>query len=440
MTILQVGLAAELQAYADKHGPVTVGLAGSGQMGTDMVVQLTLMPGVRLGALSELNIAGAEEALRMAGSPFVRAAGVNDIDRAIEGGKVALTEDYKALCASGHVDVVIDATGNPNVGTLIALEAFRNGKHVVMLNVEADITIGRFLREEAAKAGVVYTGAAGDEPAATIEIVGFAQSLGFDIVCAGKGKNNPLKFDATPDAYEEEARRRNMNARMLVEFVDGSKTMIEMVAVANATGLVPDVPGMHGPAATRDELATVLCTKEDGGVLSGTGKVDYSIGKGVAPGVFCVVKPRHERVLERMSDLKMGTGPNYTIFRPYHLTSLEVPLSAVRAVVKKAPDMQPAERPVAECVTIAKRDLNPGDTLGKIGEYDYRGFAMTWEGARDEGALPLGLAERAKVIRPIKAGEKLTYANCQPDDSLVITQIRQRLDQADSRFASSAAA
>lgn len=440
MTLLHVGLAAELNAYADKHGPVTVGLAGSGQMGTDMVVQLGLMPGVRLGALSELNIAGAEAALKMAGSDFSRASSAAEIDRAIESGRVALTEDYKALCASGHVDVVIDATGNPNVGTLIALEAFRNGKHVVMLNVEADITIGRFLREEAAKAGVVYTGAAGDEPAATIEIVGFSQSLGFDIVCAGKGKNNPLKFDATPDAYEEEARRRNMNARMLVEFVDGSKTMIEMVAVANATGLVPDVPGMHGPAATRDELASVLCTKEDGGVLSGTGKVDYSIGKGVAPGVFCIVKPKHERVLERMSDLKMGPGPCYTIFRPYHLTSLEVPLSAVRAVIKKAPDMEPAERPVAECVTLAKRDLNPGDVLGKIGEYDYRGFAMTWEGARDERALPLGLAENARVTRAVKAGEKLTYANCEPDDSLVISQIRRRLDQADSRFVASTAA
>ncbi|MBB3952471.1 NAD(P)H-dependent oxidoreductase [Aureimonas jatrophae] len=439
MSILQVGLAAELQAYADRYGPVTVGLAGSGQMGTDMVVQLTLMPGVRLGALSELNIAGAESALRMAGSEFARASSAVDVDRAIEGGRVALTEDYKALCASGRIDVVIDATGNPNVGTLIALEAFRNGKHVVMLNVEADITIGRFLREEAAKAGVVYTGAAGDEPAATVEIIGFAQSLGFDIVCAGKGKNNPLRFDATPDAYEEEARRRNMNARMLVEFVDGSKTMIEMVAVANATGLEPDVPGMHGPAATRDELASVLCTNEDGGVLSGPGKVDYSIGKGVAPGVFCVVKPRHDRVLERMSDLKMGPGPNYTIFRPYHLTSLEVPLSAVRAVVKGAPDLIPADRPVAECVTLAKRDLNPGDTLGKIGEYDYRGFAMTWEGARNEGALPLGLAEGARVIQPIRAGEKLTYANCAPDDSLVITQIRRRLDQADGRFATQAA-
>ena len=440
MTVFQVGLAAELNAHAERHGPVTVGLAGSGQMGTDMVVQLNLMPGVRLGALSELNVAGAEAALRMAGSEFSRAASAADIDRAIEGGRVALTQDYKALCASGRIDVVIDATGNPNVGTLIALEAFRNGKHVVMLNVEADITIGRFLREEAAKAGVVYTGAAGDEPAATIEIVGFSQSLGFDIVCAGKGKNNPLKFDATPDAYEEEARRRNMNARMLVEFVDGSKTMIEMVAVANATGLVPDVPGMHGPAATRDELAAVLCTREDGGVLSAPGRVDYSIGKGVAPGVFCVVKPTHDRVMERMSDLKMGPGPCYTIFRPYHLTSLEVPLSAVRAVIKKAPDMQPAERPVAECVTLAKRDLQPGDHLGKIGEYDYRGFAMTWEDARDESALPLGLAENARVTRPIKAGEKLTYANCEPDDSLVISQIRRRLDQADSRFAASAAA
>ena len=131
---------------------------------------------------------------------------------------------------------------------MIALEAMKNGKHVVMLNVEADITIGRFLKEEARKAGVVYTGAAGDEPASTLEIIGFAQSLGFEIVAAGKGKNNPLKFDAMPDAYEEEARQRNMNARMLVEFVDGSKTMIEMVAVANATGLFPTFPACMAQA------------------------------------------------------------------------------------------------------------------------------------------------------------------------------------------------
>ena len=185
--------------------------------------------------------------------------------------------------------MVIDATGNPNTGTQFALEAIANGKHVVMLNVEADITIGRHLHAEAKRAGVVYTGAAGDEPAATLELIGFAQSIGLEVVCAGKGKNNPLKWDAVPADYEAEAKARNMNARMLVEFVDGSKTMVEMVAIANCTGLVPDVPGMHGPAATRDELASVLIPKEHGGVLSKKGCVDYSIGKGVAPGVFCIV-------------------------------------------------------------------------------------------------------------------------------------------------------
>ena len=443
MTIAQVGLAAELHAYAERHGPVSVGLAGAGQMGTDMVVQMALIPGVRLAALSEVNMTAARDALALAGhepSVIVEASSASSIDRAVELGKIALTDDFKALCAAGRIDVVIDATGNPNVGTLIALEAFRNGKHLVMLNVEADITIGRHLKAEAQKAGVVYTGAAGDEPAATLEIMGFAQALGFEIVAAGKGKNNPLKFDATPAEFEEIARSRNMNARMLVEFVDGSKTMIEMVAVANATGLVPDVPGMHGPAAMRDELAQVLCTKADGGILSKSGVVDYSIGKGVAPGVFCIVKPRHPRVLERMTDLKVGPGPCYTIFRPYHLTSLEVPLSAIKTITRGVPDMQPLDRPVAECVAVAKRDLKPGDSLGKIGEYDYRGFAMTWMDARDEGALPLGLAERAKVNQPVKAGESLTYANCTPDDSLVITQIRRRLDQADAAFVGATAA
>lgn len=435
--IAHVGLAAELSAFAVSHGPITVGLAGTGQMGTDIVVQISLMPGVRLGAVSEVRQDSAIAALKLSGleaGDIVETNSADGINRAIETGKVALTSEYKALCSAGHIDVIIDATGNPNVGSLIALEAMANGKHVVMLNVEADITIGRFLREEARKAGVIYTGAAGDEPAATLEIIGFAQSLGFDIVAAGKGKNNPLKFDATPDEYEEEAKRRDMNARMLVEFVDGSKTMIEMTAVANATGLVPDVPGMHGPAATRDELAQVLCTKADGGVLNKAGVVDYSIGKGVAPGVFCVVKPRHPRIVERMTDLKVGPGPCYTIFRPYHLTSLEVPLSAIRTVFSKRPDMEPLDRPVAECTAVAKRDLVPGQQLGKIGEYDYRGFAMTWEAARKSQSVPLGLAERAVVTKPIKAGERLTYDNCQPDDSLVITQIRRRLDQSDGVF------
>ena len=435
--IVRVGLAREIDAYAQGRGPLTVGLAGAGQMGTDIVVQLSLMDGVRLGAISEVREGAARDAALMAGfqaDSIVSASSPTAVDRAIESNNIAITDDYRALCASGRIDVVIDATGNPNVGTLIALDAIKNGKHIVMLNVEADITIGRFLKEEARRAGVVYTGAAGDEPASTVELVGFAQSLGFEVVAAGKGKNNPLQFDATPDRFEEEARKRNMNARMLVEFVDGSKTMIEMVAVANATGLKPDIPGMHGPKATRDQLAQVLCAKEDGGILENTGVVDYSIGEGVAPGVFCVVKPRHPRVLERMIDLKVGPGPCFAIIRPYHLTSLEVPLSAVRAAKNSQADIEPTDEPVAECVAVAKKDLVPGQVLGKIGEYDYRGFAMTWSDARDSAALPLGLAERSRVLKPIKAGEALTYENSEPDDSLIITQIRRRLDQSDGKF------
>ncbi|PTE09630.1 NAD(P)H-dependent oxidoreductase [Mesorhizobium helmanticense] len=434
--------AAELLQRAEKQGPITIGLAGAGQMGTDIVVQVALMPGMRIGAISEVRPQAAIDAALLAGhdrSDIVQAANASAIDRAIEAGKIAVTEDLHALAAAGRIDVIIDATGNPNIGTLFALEVMKNGKHVVMLNVEADITIGRFLKEEARKAGVVYTGAAGDEPACTLEIIGFARSLGFNIIAAGKGKNNPLKIDAMPADYEKEASQRNMNARMLVEFVDGSKTAIEMVAIANATGLVPDVPGMHGPTATLEELASVLCPREDGGVLHRKGVVDYSIGKGVAPGVFCIIETRHPRVLERMVDLKVGKGPYFTIFRPYHLTSLEVPLSAARAVVYKRADMEPLDHPVAEAVAVAKSDLGLGQSLGMIGENDYRGFAMTWEDARAKGALPIGIAERAKVVKPVKTGDFLTYENCVPDDSMVITQIRRRLDQSDGRFVTNAA-
>jgi predicted homoserine dehydrogenase-like protein len=434
--------ATELLQRAEEHGPITIGLAGAGQMGTDIVVQVALMPGMRIGAISEIRPQAAIDAALLAGhdrSDIVIAPSADAIDRAIETGKLAVTDDLHALAAAGRIDVIIDATGNPNIGTLFALEVMKQGKHIVMLNVEADITIGRHLKEEARKAGVVYTGAAGDEPACTLEIIGFAKSLGFNIVAAGKGKNNPLKPDAVPADYEKEAAERNMNARMLVEFVDGSKTAIEMVAIANATGLVPDVPGMHGPTATLEELAEVLCPIEDGGVLRRKGVVDYSIGKGVAPGVFCIIETRHPRVLERMVDLKVGKGPYFTIFRPYHLTSLEVPLSAARAVVYKRADMEPLDRPVAEAVAVAKRPLAVGESMGMIGESDYRGFAMTWEDARSRGALPLGLAERARVVKPVEAGEFLTYENSVPDDGMVVTQIRQRLDQADSRFLTDAA-
>jgi predicted homoserine dehydrogenase-like protein len=314
------------------------------------------------------------------------------------------------------------------VGAEVALATIAAGKHMVMMNVEADVTIGAYLSAKAYEAGVVYTLGAGDEPSSTMEIVNFLRGLGYPIVAAGKGKNNAFRIDATPDAYVDEATRRNMNPRMLVEFVDGSKTMVEMVALANATGLVPDVPGMHGPSAPLDALHKVFCPRDDGGLLSRRGVVDFTVARGVAPGVFAVAELRHPRLRERMNDLQLGEGPYYTFYRPYHLTSLEVPLSAAAAVLYQQSHMRPLATPVAEVGARAKRDLAPGETLDAIGEYCYRGFALARADALAQNALPLGLAQGATVTRRIAAGEYLTYANCAADERLQIVQVRRAQD------------
>ncbi|WP_448950081.1 NAD(P)H-dependent oxidoreductase [Labrys neptuniae] len=430
--------AADLMERARDKGPVTIGLVGAGQMGTDLIVQVALMQGLRIGAVAVRSrpqnaIAAALSAGHQL-DELVEVANASAIDRAIETGRIAITTDLEALAAAGRIEVIIDATGHPESGAIVAEAAIRHGKHIVMLNVEADITIGRHFKAEAEKAGVIYTGAAGDEPAAAFELVNFARALGMTVVAAGKGKNNALDFDAVPDDYVAEATARDMNPRVLVEFVDGSKTMVEMVALANATGLEPDKPGLHGPRASKEELAEVLIPTSHGGVLSKRGCVDYTIGKGVAPGVFCVVEPNHPRVLERMTDLHVGKGPFFTLHRPYHLTSLETPLTAARAVLYGTADLQPLDHPVAETAAVAKRDLAPGTVLGRIGEYDYRGWSMRWADARRDRLLPLGLAERARVVKPIRKGELLSHDNCAVDDSLTIVRLRRQLDLADQRF------
>jgi predicted homoserine dehydrogenase-like protein len=426
------GLAADLARRLEETGrPIRVGLIGSGEMGTDIVTQCQQMTGITVAAIAEINLDSAKKALRTAGrgeDSHAVAENGKSFAAALEAGKAAITQDAQLVCTSDHIDVVIDATGKPAVGAAIGLTAMEHGKHLVMMNVEADVTIGAYLQAQAKRLGVVYTLGAGDEPSSTMELVNFVTGLGYPIVSAGKGKNNPLNIDATPDLYMEEAKRRNMNPRMLVEFVDGSKTMVEMAAIANATGLVPDCPGMHGPAAGLADLEKVLCPREDGGVLSRKGVVDYSIGKGVAPGVFVIAEMSHPRVRERMHDLKLGAGPYYTFYRPYHLTSLEVPLSCARAVLYKTADMQPLDVPTSEVCAVAKKDLVPGERLDAIGEYTYRAWILTVEDAVAGKAIPCGLLENGKVTKPIKKGELLTYANCAVDATAGIVALRQKQD------------
>ena len=426
------GLSADLARRMEKLGrPVRIGLIGSGEMGTDIVTQCQQMTGITVAAIAEINLDSARKAYAIAGrgDDVVTADNPKTLSTAIEGGKPAVTSDAQAVCKSDHIDVVIDATGKPAVGAEIGLTAMEHGKHLVMMNVEADVTIGAYLQHEAKRLGVVYTLGAGDEPSSTIEIINFVNSLGYPIVAAGKGKNNPLNIDATPAEYLDEAKRRNMNPRMLVEFVDGSKTMVEMAAIANATGLVPDRPGMHGPTATLPELERVLVPKADGGVLSRKGVVDYSIGKGVAPGVFVVAEISHPRIRERLTDLKLGPGPYFTFYRPYHLTSLEVPLSCARAVLYGTADMKPLDRPVAEVCAVAKRDLKPGEKLDAIGEYTYRAWIMTAPEARAAKAIPCGLLQGGTVTAAIKKGELITYANATVEPGSKIAELRARQDR-----------
>jgi predicted homoserine dehydrogenase-like protein len=425
------GLARDLAARAESGKPIRIGVIGSGEMGTDLVTQGALMRGIEVCAIATRRPHTAREAMVIAFGDEDRAREASTPDQAnaaIEAGKIAITS-AETLVTTPLLDVIIDATGKPGVAADFDLMAMEHGKHLVMMNVEADVTIGPYLKKEADRLGVIYSVGAGDEPSSCMELIEFATALGYRIVAAGKGKNNAFNRDAVPDDYREEATRRNMNPRMLVEFVDGSKTMVEMACIANATGLVPDVPGMHGPAADRDQMVKVLIPKEDGGILNRKGVVDFTIGKGVAPGVFCIVEAEHPRIIERMDDLHIGKGPYYSFFRPYHLTSLEVPLTAARIMLYGRPDMVPLPNPVAEVCALAKRDLSVGETFDAIGETCYRSWTMTVTDARAQHAIPVGLLECGKVTAPVRKGELLTAANAAPDPTTRLFALRQRQDQ-----------
>ncbi|MEM7289069.1 MAG: NAD(P)H-dependent oxidoreductase [Pseudomonadota bacterium] len=424
------GLARDLEAREETGKPIRIGLVGCGEMGTDIIARVAHMKGVEVAAVSDRRFTRAGEALTLAYGDSERgrnATNEPDMTSAIEANKMAIVDDALLIAENPLIDVVVDATGIPSVGAEIGLHAMEHGKHLTMMNVEADVCIGPYLKSEAERLGVVYSLGAGDEPSSCMELIEFVSAMGHEIVCAGKGKNNPLNFDAVPDDYQEEADRRNMNVRMLVEFVEGSKTMVEMCAIANATGLVPDVAGMHGPAAALPELSSTLIPQSDGGILSKKGCVDYSVGKGVAPGVFVVADMSHPRISERMEDLKMGKGPYFTFHRPFHLTSLEVPLTCARAVLYGKADMVPMSKPVAEVCALAKKDLSPSDTLDMIGEYTYRAWAMPKAQSDEAKAIPCGLLEGASVTTPLKKGDLITYENVQvaPDSKIAAMRAKQ---------------
>lgn len=422
-----IGIHQDLLKRAEAGKPVRFAVIGAGQMGVDIVSQTGQMTGMEVTAVSDIDLARAAQAYSIAGIPSDRVAvvrGLGEANDAVRAGKCVITDRPELIPAIEAIESVVDATGDPEAGAHIALQCFEHGKHLLMMNVEGDVTIGPVLKRRAEKAGVIYTLAAGDEPSALMELYSFARALGLEVVAAGKGKNNPLDREATPERLETEARRRGLNPMMLVEFVDGSKTMIEMAAFANATGLIPDVPNMHGPKTSVPELKNVFKLKKDGGILNRKGVVDYAVGA-VAPGVFLIVTTDHPRLRQCLILRDMGPGPVYQLFRPFHLCSMEVPLSAALISLYQRPTMQPLDQLSAEVTAIAKRDLQAGEVLDGIGGRTHYAGCMIYSEAREQNLLPIGLTKGCKVLVHIPKGSLIRYDAVEPIKESLLYKLRK---------------
>ncbi|SHD78638.1 SAF domain protein (fragment) [[Clostridium] ultunense Esp] len=317
-------------------------------------------------------------------------------------------KDMDIATKANTIEAVVDATGVPEVGAKISLDSIENRKHIIMLNVEADSAVGPILYKKAKEAGVVYTGTAGDEPGAVMELYDFAVGLGFEVLAIGKGKNNPLDLKANPDTVYEKAMGKGLKPHMLTGFIDGTNTMIEMTCMANATGFVPDIRGGYGINSDLRDLTRFFRLREEGGILNRYGIVDYVMG--IAPGVFAIFTTKLDEVHKQLEYLNMGSGPNYVLYRPYHLTSLETPITIFNACYYKEATIAPTKGIVAETITVAKKDLKVGDRLDGIGGYTVYGSIEEYKVAKEEKLVPIGLIDKdTKVVKDIRQGQPITY-------------------------------
>lgn len=419
----------ELERREEVGQYIQVGLVGCGQMGSGMVNLTYRMPGLRITAIADLEVERGIKAFQEVGyktEDIVVTERVREAQEALERGRVVVTPLSTLLPRIAALSALVEATGSPEVGAQVAWESILNGKNIIMLNVETDVTVGWLLKRLADKAGIVYTVSAGDEPGAVIELYRFARILGFQVVCVGKGKNNPVDFFATPDTCREEALRKGMNPKMLCAFVDGTKTMVEMAEVSNATGALPDIPGMHGAQVDVPDLAKVYIPKRDGGLFEKDFVVDYSTGR-VAPGVFVVFTTDVPHLRQDLKFYAMGDGPYYTLYRPYHLCSFETPISVAKACLFGEPTINSVSLN-SEVVAVAKRDLAPGDIIDGIGGFDVFGKIYTFAEARAKQAIPIGIVQKAKVLRPVSKGEILTYQDVTLDEESFVVRLRRIQD------------
>lgn len=409
---------------------IRTGIVGAGQMGRGMVTQMVLMQGIMPAIVSDINIDSAVHAFKYAGvsdDDIKIVDNLADANKWMEAGKYVATQDSNLIAQANLVECAIDATGVPDVGAKIATDAMRNKKHCVMLNVETDVVIGPYLKKLGQENGVIYTGSAGDEPGAVMELYTFAKAMGMDVQVMGKGKNNKLDYNCNPDTVLEEATRRKMSPRMLCSFKDGTKTMVEMTAMSNATGLIPDIIGGHGIEATVKDLPNLYKLKKDGGILNRHGVVEYV--NGIAPGVFVAVSTNNAEITYQMQYHSMGPGPLWILYRPFHLCNLETPLSVAKAVIDNEPTIIPLDGLVSECITVAKIDLKAGQNIDGIGGYTTYGSIASKTESDSNAYVPFGLVNKnARMLKDVKKGQLITQDMIALDTTTLIYKLRKEQD------------
>jgi predicted homoserine dehydrogenase-like protein len=440
-----------LAAREAEGRPVRVGLIGAGKFGTMFLAQARLTRGLHVAAIADLEVERARRACLRAGweaerlAPAAPSAGA--LADAARGGRTALTDRAEALLAA-DLEVVVEATGVPEAGIRHALAAIEARRHVVMVNVEADALVGPALRARADRAGVVYSLAYGDQPALICEMVDWARATGFEVVAAGKGtKYLPAYHGSTPETVwdhygftPEQVARGDFNARMFNSFLDGTKSAIEMTAVANATGLTPQPGGLGFPPAGVDDLPELLRPRAEGGTLAHAGTVEVvsSLDRDGRPvprdlrwGVYVVFRAANEYVRHCFEEYGLRTdrsGWYAATYKPYHLIGLELGVSVASAALRGEPTGAPAAF-VADVGARAKRDLRPGDTLDGEGGHMVYGVCLPAAESRRLRALPLGLAHGVRLLRPVGRGALVSYDHVALDGRTLAAGLRAELER-----------
>lgn len=398
-----------LRQRAADGNPIRVALVGAGFMGRGLTNQIVnSVPGMELVAIANRTVAKAERAYREAGvTEWAVATDASEVDKAVANGLPAVTDDYAAVCEARSVDAVVEATGAVEFGCHVVLRAIDNGKHVVLLNAEVDATVGSVLSLRAKEAGVVLTGCDGDQPGVQMNLVRFVEGIGLTPrVCGNvKGLQDPHRTPTTQAAF---AARWGQDPHMVTSFADGTKISVEQACVANATGMTVERRGMRGSDhhGHVDELTTGYDVDE---LRASGGYVDYVVGSQPGPGVFVLATHDDPKQRHYLELYKLGTGPLYSFYTPYHLCHFEVPTTVARAVLFGDATITPAGPPTVEVVTIAKRDLAAGSVLDGLGGFDTYGEAERADVTASEGLLPIGVAEGCRLVRDIGADQPVGY-------------------------------